>query len=399
MLSPWDHVGVWAFDSLGYEVVPMQLCKNPNLIKAKISKINEGGGTDMHPGMTMARDALIPLKQAAIKHMLVLTDGQSAGTGYPDLVRDMRKQGITVSTVAVGDGADVQLLQEMARVGGGRFHFAKSAKTLPRIFQQEARKISRPLIYENPAGFGVIRKYPHEMLKGIDGSPPALTGYIRTTVKTNPLVEVALVAAEPRDAGAESERYNTLLASWTYGLGKSVVWTSDAGQRWANRWSNQWGDYDRFFSQMVRWAMRPSGDTGKFQVVTETKDGRGRLIVTALDQEDRFLNFLNFGGSVVGPGYKPLPITVKQVAPGRYVAEFDAAESGNYHVNLAPGGGLAPILTGLNVPYSAEYLDREPNEGLLRDLASLEPAGGRGVRSSSATICRRCWRTTRSVTI
>ena len=36
---------------------------------------------------------------------------------------------------------------------------------------------------------------------------------------------------------------------------------------------------------------------------------------------------------------------------------------------------MSPLLTGVNVPYSAEYLDREPNDGLLKDLASLVPEG------------------------
>ncbi len=32
-------------------------------------------------------------------------------------------------------------------------------------------------------------------------------------------------------------------------------------------------------------------------------------------------------------------------------------------------------MTGVNVPYSPEFLDREPNEALLRDLAALQPEG------------------------
>jgi hypothetical protein len=43
---------------------------------------------------------------------------------------------------------------------------------------------------------------------------------------------------------------------------------------------------------------------------------------------------------------------------------------------LSPGAGMAQILTGVNVPYSAEFLDREPNEEFLRTLASLAPRGG-----------------------
>ena len=53
----------------------------------------------------------------------------------------------------------------------------------------------------------------------------------------------------------------TLLASWTYGLGKAVALTTDAGPRWAADWA-AWPGYDKFISQMVRWSMRPVGESG-----------------------------------------------------------------------------------------------------------------------------------------
>src|SRR5262249_23751087 len=36
----------------------------------------------------------------------------------------------------------------------------------------------------------------------------------------------------------------------------------------------------------------------------------------------------------------------------------------------------APLLTGITVPYSAEFRERESNQGLLTTLASTKPAGG-----------------------
>lgn len=371
VLGRQDYVYVVAFDSTSYEIVPVTRNTRPDDIKAKIQKIGPGGGTNMEPGMIEAHKALNGIRDAALKHMIVLTDGHTAGTDYQNLVRKITNDKITVSAIAVGDGADVQLLTQIALQGNGKFYHAINPAALPRIFQQEARKISRPLIYERAEGMIPIRKYPHEMLKGIEGNLPPVTGYVRTTVKQSPLVEVALVAPLPEDGG---EKYNTLLASWTYGLGKAVAWTSDTGKKWANPWTRD-ENYDRYFSQMVRWSMRPAGDTGKFTVNTESKEGQVRVVITALNKADEFLNFLKFGGSVLGPDMKPINLAVKQVAPGRYVAEFPAAISGNYFVMLSPGNGLAPILTGVNVPYSTEFLDREPNEALLRDLASLEPAG------------------------
>jgi hypothetical protein len=126
----------------------------------------------------------------------------------------------------------------------------------------------------------------------------------------------------------------------------------------------------------VRWSMRPAGDQGKFSLSTEVQDGKVRIVVTALDQEDEFLNFLDMSASVAGPDMKPIDAKIRQVAPGRYVGEFDAKDAGSYLLMLTPSAGAAPILSGVNVPYSSEFLDREPNEDLLKTLANLTPRGG-----------------------
>ena len=146
-----------------------------------------------------------------------------------------------------------------------------------------------------------------------------------------------------------------------------MAFTTDAGKRWAKQWTG-WENYDKFFSQMVRWAMRPAGDQGKFTVATDVKDGKVRVVVTALDKDDEFLNFLNMGGSVVGPDMKPHR---SQDAARRRRAATSASSTPRMPAATScassPGPGMSPLLTGVNVPYSAEFRDREPNEALLND--------------------------------
>jgi hypothetical protein len=83
--------------------------------------------------------------------------------------------------------------------------------------------------------------------------------------------------------------------------------------------------------------------------------------------------------TAVGPDPKTEPVGVKleQTAPGRYVGTFDGKDAGSYFISLVPGPGQAPILTGVDVPYSAEFRDRTTDEALLTTLASLAPKGGR----------------------
>lgn len=59
------------------------------------------------------------------------------------------------------------------------------------------------------------------------------------------------------------------------------------------------------------------------------------------------------------------------------MAEFPADEAGSYLLAINTGqSNAAPLLTGLTVPYSAEFRDREANIGLLTTLASMTPRGG-----------------------
>jgi hypothetical protein len=78
----------------------------------------------------------------------------------------------------------------------------------------------------------------------------------------------------------------------------------------------------------------------------------------------------------VGPDLKPIPMKMSQTAPGRYVGTLPARSSGSYFIVVGPGAGMAPIRTGVTVPYSDEFRDLATNDALLGQLAALVPKGG-----------------------
>src|SRR3954469_19422693 len=101
------------------------------------------------------------------------------------------------------------------------------------------------------------------------------------------------------------------------------------------------------------------------------------FFVPPLDKNDDFLNFLNMSGAGTGPEMSNIDIQFRQDAPGRYVAEFPADKAGSYLLAINTGQtNAAPLLAGITVPYSAEFRERESNQGLLTTLASTKPAGG-----------------------
>jgi len=371
MLGSLDQIGVIAFDGDAEEVVRLQrVGGQPHQVKSRISRLASGGGTNMEPGVRRGYAAL-ERSEASVKHMIVLTDGQTQGSGYAQLAAQMRKKNITTTTVAIGTDAARGLLQDIATRGGGKYYQVNNPRVLPRIFSRETRRVVRPLIFEDEKGFQPSMVGSHEVLRGIDGPLPPLTGFVLTTTKDSPLVETPILAPKP---GATN---NSILATWTYGLGHTAVFTSDAGQRWTKDWP-AWPQQEQLFVQLVRWSMRPLGDQGSFSVATDVKDGRLRAVVTAMTKDGEFLNNLPMQAVVAGEGgEQSQPLEFKQEAPGRYVAETTLAAAGSYLIGISPGRGHGLLRTGVNVPYSAEFKDHAANEELMLQLASISPPGGK----------------------
>ncbi|MCL4202884.1 MAG: VWA domain-containing protein [Pirellulaceae bacterium] len=349
---------------------------------ARVDRMTPGDMPDFDPGMKMALAAFNRLTDASVKHMIIISDGDPTPPGFMTLA-GYRQAGVKISTVAVGTHgpAGHTTLQNIANATGGQYYVVTNPKALPRIFQIEARRVARPLIKDLNDVPPVI-DYPHEMLQGIDAPLPPLKGFVMTTVKANPLVEVALVSPDP-----PSPENATVLAAWNYGLGRSVAFTTDAGKRWAQAWTD-WENYDKFFSQMIRWSMRPVHDEGKYTIATDIRDGKVRVVVTALDKDDQFQNFLNMAATVVDPELDDFEVGIRQIAPGRYQGEFDADKAGSYFVTISPGPGKAPILAGVNVPYSSEFREFQTNLPMLESLAAMTPKEGQSGQVADADLSR-----------
>ncbi len=362
-----DYVGVVTFDSQAREVIPMQKVAGRSHMIPMVSRISPGGGTNMFPAMERGFRTLRQTTAAA-KHMIVLTDGQTEPNDFAGLTRQMKDAGITVTSVAIGSDADKKLLREIAQAGGGKAYEVNSPRAIPKIVMRESRRISRPLIYEDVNGFDPRIEIPHVILNGI-GEPPPLTGFVMTTPKDSVLVQTLMTSPVP------TKNENPVLSVWQYGLGRSAVLTTDGGQRWSSQWTT-WPGQAKLTSQLVRWLMRPTGETGNFSMATVIRDGEVQVVINALDQQQNFLNFLEMGASVLDPQMKPIDLEMRQTAPGRYVGTFPVDEAGSYFVHIAPGGGAAPLTAGVTVPFSQEYRSREMNMALLEQLASVTPTGG-----------------------
>lgn len=378
MLSPADYAGCihwhnqtskesWLWNQSQGGLV--RVGENKSRMLSQIDRMAPGDMPDFDPAMKMALAGFKRVR-ASVKHMIVISDGDPSPPS-PTFVGQCRAESITVSTVAVGahGPAESTRLRSIAADTGGKYYEVRDPRALPRIYQRETRRVARPLVKDLPdVPPRIVGR--NEIVEGIQEPLPPLRGFVMTTVKDNPLVEVLMRSPEP-----DEPENATVLANWTYGLGRAAVFTTDAGYRWATAWKD-WENYDKFMAQLVRWSMRPIDDHGKYTVATDVKDGKVRVVVTALDKDDEFLNFLNMAGAAITPELTSKEFKIEQVAPGRYVGEFDAEQAGSYFLTVSPNPGSAPLLSGVNVPYSAEFRDHETNRALITTLASNRPQDG-----------------------
>ena len=377
ILGPMDFCGVMQYTALGDQWLwgdqngMIRVGPNRQAMVSRLGNMVPGDMPDFEPAMLRA---LISLKAtpASVKHMIIISDGDPVPPSN-GILQAYKAAQIKVCGVAVGahGPAGHQVLQKIATTTGGNYYVASNASALPRIFMREAMRVARPLVFEPADGVQPQITYPHEIVQGVARQLPDLKGFVLTSVKSSPLVEVPIRANKPGEPDNQ-----TILATWTYGLGRSAVFTSDVGKRWAGQWA-EWPGYDQFFTQLVRWTMRPTKSDAKFSVAANYSEGKVEIVVNALNQEDEFLNFLDMSAVAVGPDLKPLPVIMRQAAPGRYVGSIESDTAGSYLLNISPGPGMAPLTTGVSIPFSDEYRIRQTNMNTLNQIAALRPEGGR----------------------
>ncbi len=371
-LSSYDYAGMLHWEGQEAWLFSLRTIGSgrPSMLRA-IDRMTPGDMPDFDPSLVKAMNGLNGIRDAMTKHIVIISDGDPTPP-TPRVLNQLAQSKITVTavlTAAHGNDPGAQsVMQGIARQTKGRFYNVTNPRALPQIYQKEARTISRPLIFEleNPWQPRIQSPITEPVL-GLGDDLPGITGMVLTSLKENELVEVPIVSPLP------TGQVNPILAHWTYGLGRSLVFTSDAGRRWAKSWPD-WNNYSAFWSQVVRWTMRPA-DQGNLAMTVRREEGRIKVVVDALDKNDQFLNFLQIQGNVVDPDLKTSPIELSQTAPGRYEATIDNADArGNYFVNLGyrgPEQTQGVISSGVSVPYSDEYRELRSNPTTLETAASL----------------------------
>ncbi|MBA9085849.1 putative membrane protein/putative protein YegL [Fontibacillus solani] len=353
LLRPKDTVGVVAFDDSPWWVVEPQKLDDKDSVISQISSIPSGGGTDIFPALADATDKMLEVT-AQRKHIILLTDGQSAvNSSYNDLIGTMKDSKITMSTVAVGNDADFNLLQWLADEAKGRYYLVKDATTLPAIFSREAAMIARTYIVNKPFVPSLVS--PGEWGEILSGGLPSINGYVATTAKST--AQRILASPEP----------DPLLARWQYGSGRSVAWTSDLTGKWSKEWVS-WSQFPNVFTEMVKWTF-PQFTASPYEVNTTVIGNQVQFEVTANGKNPPE----NLEGIVSSEALQESRVTLVPTSPGTYTGVMEVSQPGSFLLHLKEksegtsnddgssqetGTGTETGLgtgTGFVIPYSPEY--------------------------------------------
>ena len=358
LLGPNDKVGVVAFEGETFWVSELHPCSDKGFILDRVSTIDAGGGTVMYPAMEEAYQALRGVA-AKLKHVIILTDGISAPGDFEGITTSMAQDMITVTTVGVGTDADKNLLEEISRLGKGRYYEVEDPGAVPQIFAKETVTASKSAINEQPFMPQVVR--PTQVLSGIDlESAPFLLGYVVTRPKPTSEVILATEAGDP------------LLAWWRYGLGMTAAFTSDAKPRWSAEWVS-WPEFSKFWAQIARHTLRKSEAKGVV-VQVERKGGKATVSLDAIEPSGKYLNKAETELTVIDPTLGNRKLEMVQTAPGRYQAEFDTPSQGSYHLELSQkqnGQVVSRQSRGLAVGYPEELRLKTTNDELLKSIARV----------------------------
>jgi uncharacterized protein YegL len=357
LLKEDDRLGVVTFDSeYKVELQLTSLAKKDDIANV-IASIGSGGGTAIYPGL--AQGVAMLGEGEKVKHIILLSDGQD-GThySYDPLLAEAEAKGISISTIALGDGADLRLMESLAAKGNGRSYIVTQGQELPSVFLQETALAGGEWLVEED----FIPSLLHPDTLAIAGNTPLFHGYVASTAK--PVAEVLLT----------THRDHPLLARWQYGLGRTAAFTSDTFGMWSKEFLAHPG-FASLWLDIVNWTV-PTGQ-GADIALESRLEGAGAeisaLLGSPLEEGEQL------AVTLVDAEGKTQVLELLPAGGGRYAAGLEHIAQGVYLISasrLKDGKVISHAQGGFAVPYPAEFgIHNLSGEALLTALA--ERTGGR----------------------
>lgn len=203
VLRPEDRITLIAFSD-GASILAEGVGGDDPALTAAIESLEADGRTDIYAGLRSALEWVDgSADPRAQNRVLLLSDGE-ATTG---LVNDARveslaeayaAQGISVSTIGMGDSFDPVLMRGLAETGGGAFYFLEDPQAVTEVFVEEAEAFLFPLAQNVVIDAEVSENYA---LRGVFGTHRAVVTPGRSRIEIPSLQLAHRVTDDDTEAG------------------------------------------------------------------------------------------------------------------------------------------------------------------------------------------------------
>lgn len=377
LLGAGDRLGVWHVDTLVRETIPMGPVGDPAVAAKTIRSVGPGGG-GIYIDLSLREGYKALAKEGQnLRHLLLFSDGADAEERWnaAELVKKAAGQGMTTSVIALGEGPDVPALEQMAKLGGGRFYLITDARKLPAVFAQETILAARSSIREEE--FVPVVRSSSAALKGVVlANAPALRGY----VVTQPRPRAQLILDGPEG--------DPVLALWPLGLGHVAAWTSDLSDRWAAGFL-KWPGAAQLVTQLAREVGRRA-DEARVRLEAIARDGTLQINAEPSGVVGSSA-LLHLRARVEGPDGVGTDVELLPGAGGAYSANLPIAAPGAYVVRAIDvgedGTGTAPA--GLSAALLSRGDELRPTGSDRRALERIAELTGGTVDAPLAEVFGR----------
>lgn len=318
IVRPGDKLGILGNSTDLFWIRQLGEVPDPEQAGRELERVvPRGDGLNFYSAVNEAWRALRD-DPAPVRHVMVFCDAEDIdqyevlGEGHAhDLIRKMAEDGVTVSILSIGQlgDKDVPFLRTAALVGRGDFYLISVLTALPRYFVSEYRKLAARYFLEEDIDT-VLNDYT-PLLAGIEGALPPLRGIDTVTPRKGSVSPVGTVVGVP------------LVTTGRYGRGKTAVFASDSGSRWAPQWL-AWGSARTFWLRLL------------FAVAPE--QGQSRTFSPALDvePEDRQITLRYRGDKPSLPPWDDLWLRVGPASPGEEWRRLERVGLRTYRAAGAP---------------------------------------------------------------
>ena len=339
-LDPTDYVGVIGFNSgiVNETAISMRDMGQKETIIRQINSLQTARGTYYQQAISYARSLITSFDKADLKHIIFLADGNANDTdaqmaAVKESLKQMAKQGVTVSTIALGPDFSTKNLEDFAEIGGGEFYNVAQESKLRQIMVNETARVAGQRY--NQVSFTPVIDNRTPAVAGID-ELPELDGFYGTRLKDGATMVLTY-------------KSNPIYAEWEYGKGRVGSFMSDLNGHWSSSFFEENSSGLKFILNVVGRlfpkTQNDAYDAVRAEFVQDNFTTRVSITTAAV------ANTLSV--RVIAPDGTSKPILLEKLSDRAFAGTFNTDQRGIYTVIIDNGTDIFTKYTTFS--YSAEH--------------------------------------------